>query len=152
MFGFFKKKIDLKNLSQLTIRDIESLTKSMDAKEYWEIFRKAAHQGSLDCQLFLSTACLVSMQQYPPHSCPPKIEGDFIKYTKMAAGQGDAYSQFNLGKHYIGKVDISDGYLRKEHHAYLKESEFWYKKAAAQGEKKSIAAIEELDSVFRLAD
>ncbi|HCG7282244.1 TPA: sel1 repeat family protein [Vibrio parahaemolyticus] len=152
MFGFFKKKVNLSNLSKLTTKDIKILTKSMDAKECGEILRKAAHQGSLDCQIFFSTACIVTMQNYEAHSYPPKLEQDFIKYTKMAAEQGDVGSQFNLGKHYVGKVDLSDGYLHEEHHAYLKEAEHWYKEAANQGDKNSIEAIEELDSLFRMVD
>lgn len=152
MFNFFKKKVDLRNLSKLTIGDIKSLTKSMDAKECGEVFRKAAHQGSLDCQIFLSTACISIMQKNPLHSIPAKVEEDFIKYTKMAAEQGDIGSQFNLAKHYIGKVDVSNGYLHEEHHVYLKEAEFWYKKAAHQGDKNSIEAVEELESLFRMAD
>jgi TPR repeat protein len=152
MFNFFKKKVDLTDLSKLTTNDIKSLTKSMDAKELGEILRKAAHQGSLDCQLFLSTASISFMHKSPSQSYPQKVEEDFIKYTKMAAGQGDIGSQFNLGKYYIGKVDLSDGYLHEEYHAYLKEAEFWYKKAAGQGDEDSIKAIEELDSLFRMAD
>ncbi|MCC4264891.1 hypothetical protein LL240_10560 [Oceanimonas baumannii] len=152
MFNFFKKKVDLRDLSKLTTNDIKILTKSMDAEEFREILIKAAHQGSLDSQIFLSTACISIMQKNPPYSYPSKVEENFIKYTKMAAGQGDVGSQFNLGKHYIGKVDLSDGYLHEEYHSYLKEAEFWYKKAAAQGDKNSIEAIEDLDSLFRMAD
>lgn len=152
MFGFFKKKVDLSDLSKLTTHDIKSLIKSRNATECREIFRKAAHQGSLDCQIFFSTLFISIMQNNDPDSYPPHLEEDFVKYTKMAAGQGDSASQYNLGKHYIGKVDLSDGYLYEEHHAYLKEAKFWYKKAAAQGDEKSIEAIEKLDSLFRMAD
>lgn len=60
MFNFFKKKVGLRDLSKLTTNDIKSLTESMDAKECSEILRKTSHQGSLDCQLFLSTACIQS--------------------------------------------------------------------------------------------
>jgi hypothetical protein len=42
------------------------------------------------------------------------LEDEFFKYSKLAATSGDANSQFNLGKLYMSKVDISDGKLYSE--------------------------------------
>ncbi|HCG6790974.1 TPA: sel1 repeat family protein [Vibrio parahaemolyticus] len=152
MFGIFKRKVDLSDLSKLTITDIKKLTKSMEPEECGKLLRKAAQEGSLDCQIFFSTACIAMMQDYDAANYPPNLEQDFITYTLMAAEQGDVGSQYNLGKHYIGKVDLSDGYLYEKDHENLKKSEFWYKKAAKQGDENSVEAIKDLDSLFRMID
>lgn len=154
MFGFFKKKIDLSDLSNLTMHDIEKLKKSKGG-EYSEILTKAADQGSLDCQKVLSSFYLASMVGYysrPPHTCPTDVEEKFLKYAEMAAYRGDITSQCNLGKYYYDKIDLSENILYDEDHEYVKKTEFWYKKAADQGCEDSINIIEKLDFLFRLVD
>ena len=138
-------------MSKLNTDDIEKLKKTVDPYKFGEILRESAEKGSFDSQLMLSTMTLVLMNDIEGKPQQERIEADFLKYTKMAAENGDAGSQFNLGKFYFSKIDASDGKLYEDDYPLVREAEYWLKKAASQGDEKSILFIKDLEWFFNKA-
>ncbi|HDY93532.1 MAG TPA: hypothetical protein ENH67_07155 [Pseudoalteromonas sp.] len=151
MFGIFKKKVDLTDLSKITDKDLKILQKTKSGNEFGRIIREAAFAGSVDCQTFISMASLLHLDSYENKDYPQEVEETFTTFTTMAAENNDIGSQFNLAKFYLNKVDLSDGKLHQSDHKYLKQAEFWYEKAAQNGDLNSQKALEDCEELFRMA-
>ena len=151
MFGIFKKKVDLSDLSKISRSDLKELRQQMNEREFGDILKRAAEQGNVDCQLAVVAMFGMLMQSYGSNPCPPEVLKDFEKYSKLAAANGDADSQFNLGKLYMSKVDMSDGRLYSDDHDYVRQAEYWLKKAQAQGHANAVSLVPGLEDIFRMA-
>lgn len=151
MFGIFKKKVDLSDLSKLKTEDLKELGKTMNDERFGVILRQAAEQGSVDAQVLLSSMLAVLMRDKNNLSNLHGLEDEFFKYSMLAAESGDANSQFNLGKLYMSKVDMSDGRLYSDDHDYVREAEYWLKKAQRQGHPNAASLVPGLEEIFRMA-
>jgi hypothetical protein len=151
MFGMFRKKVDLSDLSKITRYDLKELKQKMNEREFDDVLKRAAVQGSFDCQLALVAMSGLLMQSYGSNSCPSEVLKDFEKYSKLAAGNGDAESQFNLGKLYMSKVDMSDGKLYSDDHEYVRQAEYWLKKAQKQGHPDAVSFVPDFEDIFHMA-
>ena len=82
---------------------------------------EVAKQGNVNVQLMLA-------QHYLEGNGVPKDIEEAMKWFKMAADQGAASAQYNLGQYYMKKNDMS-------------EAVKWYRKAAEQGFSKAQYAL-----------
>ena len=151
MFGMFKKKVDLSELSKLNDEDLKELAKTKKDEEFGIILRQAAEQGSVDSQILLAGLLAKLMGDKKLINSRPEVEEEFFKYSKLAAVSGDANSQFNLGKIYFSKVDMSDGKLYSDDHECVRQAEYWLKKAQKQGHKDAVSLLPGLEDIFSMA-
>lgn len=151
MFGMFKKKVDLSDLSKLDKNDFKELSKTLADERFGVILRQSAEQGNVVGQILLASMLAVLMRDKNLASSRPRVEDEFFKYSKLAAGSGDADSQFNLGKIYMSKVDMSDGKLYSEDHEYVRQAEYWLKKAQKQGHQNAVDIVPGLEDIFNMA-
>lgn len=151
MFGMFRKKVDLSDLSKITRSDLKELRHKMNEREFGDFLKRAAVKGNFDCQLAVVAMYVMFMQSYESSSSPSEVLKGFEKYSKLAAENGDADSQFNLGKLYMSKVDMSDGKLYSDDHKYVRQAEYWLKKAQKQGHADAVSLVPGLEDIFRIA-
>ena len=149
---FGEKTIDVINRdTKLSTTDITNFIKN-DSGNIAKV-HDAASRGNLDCQIFLSQ---ISIQTLMRHENNPdtsdetfaKIYKTLERYTRLAAEQGDADSQYNLAKYYLKQVDFSNkDSIDEEEALTLKEARHWYKQAHENGHSDLSEAIASLEWV-----
>jgi len=152
MLDFFRKllspsknnELSLENINIKNTKDLEKLMRGLGPERASEIMRKRALEGNLTCQLFFANGASF----IPEADLTDSMRRDFEVFTKMAAENGDAGSQFNLALSFVKKVDSSKSYFSGDNIENLKQAKHWHKEAASQGFKPSIKSLESLKSVF----
>ena len=71
------------------------------------------------------------------------------QFTRLAAENGDEEAQFNLSLMLIRKVDLSDEYISNEHIEHIREGKLWADKSAAQGSKRALEILKDLEVLKR---
>jgi len=119
--------------------------KENDPAQAGAILRRAAHAGSRDAAVAISTMCASLKNQGHTHQ---NIEDDFVFFTQLAAELGDENSQWNIAKYYVSESMTSDGQMNLEGYEKLKKAEYWYKKAAAKGFAPARETLAEMKPTF----
>jgi len=136
--------LSLENIEIKNTRDIEKLMRGLGPERAGKIMRTRALEGNLICQLFFASGA----SMLPEADLTDSIRRDFEVFTKMAAENGDAGSQFNLALLFVKKVDSTQSYFSGDNIENLKQAKHWHQKAASQGFKPSIQSLKNLESVF----
>ena len=145
MFGWFKRKSESQiSLDIRTERDVERLIREHGPEKAGLALRKLAYDGNLVCQIALSQLMVASREKYKMEH----VRNDCETFTKMAAEQGDAGSQFNLAKLYTSAVDSSADRLDRNDYELIEQAKYWHRKAAAQGFRPAMESIKLLESAF----
>jgi len=151
MFNLFKKvSKNLENPSIKTIKDIQKLSKTMEASALGELLRKYAEEGNLVCLDFLLTSFLITMDD--PNMTEKqleKVKKDFVYYAEIAAKLGDTSTISNLGLFYIKQINVSDKPYYEDYSSEdienLKKSIFWKKASVRCGNDQSLEEIQNLE-------
>lgn len=127
-----------------TFGDLKRLVRAEGVIKGGETIRKAALDGSLICQRFMSQAGLsVPLEDRPDH-----VRRDTELFTRLAAEGGDPESQFNLAKIYIDQVDSTCEYWSEEDLQRIDMAKHWHRQAAAQQFAPSIQSLKSLLDAF----
>lgn len=149
MFGFFRKRIK-------SVDDIDKLLKAEGAVKAGEMLRSEAEKGNLICQIFLSQMLLGTMDQENNPVILRDLTKKFVKYSEMAALQGDAGTQYNLGKHLLTVVseDIraGNGKLSEGGRDFLRDSKKYLSMAATQNLPEAMESLSNLQDLFDWAE
>ena len=149
MFGFFRKRIK-------SVDDIDKLLKAEGAVKAGEILRSEAEKGNLICQISLSHMFLAIMDQENNPVILRDSTKKFVKYSEMAALQGDAGTQYNLGKHLLTVVseDIREGNgkLSEGGRDFLRDSKKYLSMAATQNLPEAMESLSNLQDLFDWAE
>ncbi|MBC2385583.1 hypothetical protein HF209_32015 [Pseudomonas sp. WS 5096] len=144
MFGFFRRKIR-------TVADIQELLTTEDNVKAGQVLRSEADKGNHICQIFLSQLYLDMMERETNDVILKDLTEFFVRYSKMAANQGDADTQYNLAKHLmsVASADIraGGGRLSESGRDTLRNSKKYLLLAAEQGlddAKESLSNLDEL--------
>ncbi|MGY1890665.1 hypothetical protein [Pseudomonas sp. SDT291_1_S447] len=144
MFGFFRRKIR-------TVADIQELLTTEDNAKAGQVLRSEADKGNHICQIFLSQFYLDMMERETNDVILKDLTEFFVRYSKMAANQGDADTQYNLAKHLmnVASADIraGGGRLSESGRNTLRNSKKYLLLAAEQGlddAKESLSSLDEL--------
>lgn len=137
-------ELSLQSMDIRSTRDLEGLIRGLGPERAGTIIRKQALAGNLTCQIFLASGAML----IPEADQTDNIRRDFEVFTKMAAENGDAGSQFNLALSLVQKVDSTKSYFSGNNLENLKQAKHWHQKAASQGFKPSIKSLKNLESVF----
>jgi len=144
MFGFFRRKIR-------TVADIQELLTTEDNVKAGQVLRSEADKGNHICQIFLSQLYLDMMERETNDVILKDLTEFFVRYSKMAANQGDADTQYNLAKHLmsVASADIraGGGRLSESGRDTLRNSKKYLLLAAEQGlddAKESLLNLDEL--------
>lgn len=139
------------DLSLMTTEHIEQITKNETPEKMGELLRRAAKAGSTDAAVFMALIMRKGIEALGgPTKVPTEQLQEFEYYLKLAAEQGEVTSQYNLAQHYV--CMIGDGStMDAEKYEFLKKAELWYKRAAKQGDKDSIKALENLKDLLSWA-
>lgn len=144
MFGFFRRKIR-------TVADIQELLTTEDNAKTGQVLRSEADKGNHICQIFLSQFYLDMMERETNDVILKDLTEFFVRYSKMAANQGDADTQYNLAKHLmsVASADIraGGGRLSESGRDTLRNSKKYLLLAAEQGlddAKESLSNLDEL--------
>lgn len=135
--------------------DVVQLISEQGAEAAGDTLRKLANVGNLTCQIALSQIGLAMLdsqksgQNVPGHEQQKgRAWKECENYTRLAAEQGDAGSQFNLAKLYFDAIDVSGGVLRALDRELMEKAIRWHRKAAAQGFKDSVEELKWLEDTF----
>ena len=140
MFGIFKKaKREPDALN--TVDDLARLIRSLGAEPAGEKIKRAAREGNLNCQVFMSQAGL----SIPQSSRTPHVQQETWEFTKLAAESGDAGSQFNFAKLWIDRIDASAESWSEQEWSFIRTAKSWHRRAAAQGFKPSVDSLKNLE-------
>lgn len=149
MFGLFGKKIK-------TVVDIQNLIMTEDNTKAGQVLRSEAEKGNHICQIFLSQMYLGMMDQETNGVILRDLTKNFVKYSEMAAQQGDAGTQYNLAKHLmnVASADISagDGKLSEFGRDALRDSKKYLVLAAEQGFTDAKDSLSNLGELFDWAE
>ena len=110
---------------------------------------EAALNGNLDCQIFLSQITHQTLQDQAddPSLDVAQTHKNHERYTRLAAEQGDAESQFKLAQYYLKMVDMTKGTINEEEANMLKEARHWFKQAASNGRDNLSEIISSLEEI-----
>ena len=149
MFGFFRKRIK-------SADDIDKLLTAEGPVKAGEILRSEAEKGNLTCQIFLSEMLLGTMDKETNPAILRDLTKRFVKYAEMAALQGDAGTQYNLGKHLLTVVseDIQagNGKLSENGRDLLRDSKKYLSMAANQNLSEAMESLSNLQDLFNWAE
>ncbi|MFJ2481307.1 hypothetical protein ACIOWE_13610 [Pseudomonas sp. NPDC087598] len=144
MFGFFRRKIR-------TVADIQELLTTEGNAKAGQVLRSEADKGNHICQIFLSQFYLDMMERETNDVILKDLSEFFVRYSEMAANQGDADTQYNLAKHLmsVASADIraGGGRLSESGRDTLLNSKKYLLLAAEQGlddAKESLSNLDEL--------
>jgi hypothetical protein len=134
-----------------SLNDIQKIIDQFGPTDGGEALRRLADSGNLICQQFFATGSLVTLESPGKHDSQSLqlAQKNFENYGAMAASNGDVDMQFNLGKYYIGKLDLTDKYLSDEDVEHITKAEFWFRTAKEHGLRSASDAYSELSSLFR---
>ena len=149
MFGLFGRKIK-------RVADIQKLLKAEGHAKAGQVLRSEADKGNHICQIFLSQMYLGMMDQETSNVILSDLTKNFVRYSEMAAQQGDAYTQYNLAKHLMNfaSADIraGDGKLSEFGRDTLRGSKKYLLLAAEQGLEDAKESLSNLDELFDWAE
>ncbi len=149
MFGLFGRKIK-------SVADIQKLLKTEGHTKAGEVLRSEAEKGNHVCQIFLSQMYLGMMDRETNGVVLRDLTKRFVRYSEMAAQQGDADTQYNLAKHLINlaSADIRDGggKLSVFGRDALRDSKRYLLLASEQGVEAAKKALSNLDELFDWAE
>ena len=100
--------------------------------------KDGANNGNLNCQIFLWHADLqFIMKDEENPSLPTEVlaslNASFEHFLKLAAVQGDADSQYNLGKIFLCKFDLNKQSHDAKDFSNVREAKYWYEQARLNG-------------------
>lgn len=155
MFNPFRKETKkLENPSITTLKDIQNLTKTMDASALGELLRQYAEEGNLVCLEFLTTGLLLAMND--PNITEMNLEKakkDYVYYAEIAAKLGDPLEKHNLGLFYLKQINISGKHYYKDYTSEdienLKKSIYWKKASIQCGNDESLDEIQNLEKFLQ---
>lgn len=138
--------------------DIEQLIRELGDDVADRTVRRLADAGNLICQQYLSTTAFAMLGGQKMGLSFLQDEDEMARwwnecelYTKLAAEQGHARSQFNLAELYYDSVESAledtDGYLNVRDHELIQKAKLWYRKAAAQGFEAASKPLQKLEAV-----
>lgn len=149
MFWFLRGKIR-------TIADIQRLLTTEDNAKAGQVLRSEANKGNHTCQIFLSQFYQDMMDRETNDMILKDLTGYFVRYSEMAANQGDAGTQYNLAKHLINvaSADIraGGGRLSESGRDTLRNSKKYLLLAAEQGLDNAKESLSNLDELFEWAE
>lgn len=149
MFGLFGRKIK-------GVADIQKLLKTEDHAKAGQVLRSEADKGNHICQIFLSQMYLGMMDQETNGVILSDLAKNFVRYSEMAAQQGDAGTQYNLAKHLmnVASADIraGGGKLSESGRDTLRESKKYLLLAAEQGLEEAKESLSNLNELFDWAE
>ena len=149
MFGLFGRKIK-------SVADIQKLLKTEGPAKAGQVIRSEADKGNHICQIFLSQMYLGMMDQETNGVILSDLAKNFVRYSEMAAQQGDADTQYNLAKHLmnVASADIraGEGKLSEFGRDALRDSKKYLLLAAEQGLENAKESLSNLDELFDWAE
>ncbi|MDF4205201.1 hypothetical protein P2W50_01155 [Pseudomonas protegens] len=149
MFGFFRGKIR-------TIADIQRLLTTEDNAKAGQVLRSEADKGNQTCQIFLSQFYQEMMDRETNDVILKDLTGYFVRYSEMAANQGDAGTQYNLAKHFMNvasaDIRVGGGRLSESGRDTLRNSKKYLLLAAEQGLDDAKESLSNLDELFEWAE
>ena len=149
MFGLFGRKIK-------SVADIQKLLKTEGHTKAGDVLRSEADKGNHICQIFLSQMYLGMMDQETSDVILSDLTKNFVRYSEMAAQQGDADTQYNLAKHLmnVASADIraGEGKLSEFGRDALRDSKKYLLLAAEQGLENAKESLSNLDELFDWAE
>lgn len=149
MFGFFRRKIR-------TVADIQELLTTEGNAKAGQVLRSEADKGNHICQIFLSQFYLDMMERETNDVILKDLSEFFVRYSEMAANQGDADTQYNLAKHLmsVASADIraGGGRLSESGRDTLLNSKKYLLLAAEQGLDDAKESLSNLDDLLDWAE
>jgi len=149
MFGLFGRKIK-------SVADIQKLLKTEGPAKAGQVIRSEAAKGNHFCLIFLSQLYLGMMDQETNDVILSDLTKNFVRYSEMAAQQGDADTQYNLAKHLmnVASADIraGEGKLSEFGRDALRDSKKYLLLAAEQGLENAKESLSNLDELFDWAE
>lgn len=149
MFGLFSRKIK-------SVADIQKLLKTDGPLKAGQVLRSEADKGNHICQIFLSQMYFGMMDQETNGVILSDLTKNFVRYSEMAAQQGDADTQYILAKHLmnVASADIrgSEGKLSEFGRDTLRDSKKYLLLAAEQGLENAKESLSNLDELFDWAE
>lgn len=138
--------------------DIDEIIRDLGGDVADRTVRRLAEAGNLTCQQYLSATAFAMLggQKMGLSFLQDEEEmarwwNECERYTKLAAEQGDARSQFNLAELYFDSVESAladpDGALDVRQHELVYKAKLWYRKAAAQGFEAASKPLTKLEAV-----
>lgn len=149
MYGLFGRKIK-------SVADIQKLLKTEGHTKAGDVLRSEADKGNHICQIFLSQMYLGIMDRENNGVLLRDLTRYFVKYSEMAAEQGDSGTQYNLAKHLmnVASADIrtGNGKLSESGRDTLLESKRYLILAAEQDLEDAKEVLSNLNELFDWAE
>lgn len=149
MFGFFRRKIR-------SLADIQELLTTEDNAKAGQVLRSEADKGNHICQIFLSQFYQDMMNRETNDVILNDLTEYYVRYSEMAANQGDSDTQYKLSKHLmnVASADIraGGGRLSESGRDTLRDSKKYLLLAAEQGLKEAKESLSNLDELFEWAE
>jgi hypothetical protein len=149
MFGFSRRKIR-------SVADIQELLTTEDNAKAGQVLRSEADKGNHICQIFLSQFYQDMMDRETNDVILNDLTEYFVRYSEMAANQGDSDTQYKLSKHLmnVASADIraGGGRLSESGRDTLRDSKKYLLLAAEQGLEEAKESLSNLDELFEWAE
>jgi hypothetical protein len=149
MFGFSRRKIR-------SVADIQELLTTEDNAKAGQVLRSEADKGNHICQIFLSQFYQDMMDRETNDVILNDLTEYFVRYSEMAANQGDSDTQYKLSKHLmnVASADIraGGGRLSESGRDTLRDSKKYLFLAAEQGLEEAKESLSNLDELFEWAE